>query len=216
MPALTRAQRRATCFHEAGHAVVFALGGVSVYGAAVAPAGVEAWRIASSNGRSCADLWGLCRQAELVLPRHLLRWLMSEGGLHPDGRGHEAVLASPEGQSLLLALPEGQRREIRAQIVGLLAGPAAEQISRGEPPQLCGRNDLDDVNRAAALCALLPGQPPLEPAVRLVAAVLGQPALWEKVATLAADLECNGEIDGRIKAFLPAAESGWPPAWAAR
>lgn len=215
MPALTRVQRRATCFHEAGHAVIFALGGVNVFGAAVAPTGALAWRVASNDGRTCSGLWGLCRKAELVLPRQLLRWLMSEGGLHPDGRGHEAILASPEGQTLLLGLPEEQRREIRAQIVGLLAGPAAEQLSRGALPRLCGRSDLDDVSRAVALCSLLPGKPQLEPAVRLVVEVLKRPVVWGLVAALAGELERNGEIDRRIMTFLPAAEAGWPAEWVA-
>ena len=39
MNRLTPAQRRATCIHETGHAVVFALGGVSVYRLAVADEG---------------------------------------------------------------------------------------------------------------------------------------------------------------------------------
>jgi len=39
MTTLTLAQRRATCIHEAGHAVAFALGGVSVYRLAVADEG---------------------------------------------------------------------------------------------------------------------------------------------------------------------------------
>ena len=214
MRGLTASQRRATCFHEAGHAVVFALGGVSVFGAAVAPLGAASWRIASSNGRSCSDLWGLCRKAELILPRQLLRWLMSEGGLHPDGRGHEFILASPQGQILLGGLSAQQQREIRAQIVGLLAGPAAEQIFCGVTPHLGGRNEHADVDRAAALAALLPGLPPLAPAARLVQDVLQRPAVWALVAALAGELEQSGELDQRISAFLPAAAADWPPAWA--
>ena len=44
MTTLTLAQRRATCIHEAGHAVAFALGGVSVHRLAVADEGAAAWR----------------------------------------------------------------------------------------------------------------------------------------------------------------------------
>ena len=104
MQALSRAERRATCFHEAGHAVVFALGGVAVTRVAVAPEGATEWRTPSSNGRTCSDLWGLCVKAELVLPRQLLRWLMSEGALSPDGSGYAKVLSSAEGQALVEAL----------------------------------------------------------------------------------------------------------------
>ena len=213
MHALTASQRRATCFHEAGHAVVFALGGVSVHGAAVAPEGAESWRVASSNGRICSDLWGLCRKAELVLPRQLLRWLMSEGGLHPDGHGHEAVLASPHGQLLRDSLSAQQQREIRAQIAGLLAGPIAEQIFNGAAPHLGDRREHADMDRAAALAALLPGELCLEPATRLVAEVLRQPAVWAQVTALAEELERSGEIECGITAFLPAAVASWPPDW---
>lgn len=213
MHALTASQRRATCFHEAGHAVVFALGGVGVYGAAVAPEGAASWRVASSNGRTCSDLWGLCRKAELVLPRQLLRWLMSEGGLHPDGRGHEAILASPHGQILRDGLGEQQQYEIRAQIAGLLAGPVAEQVFQGLTPCLGDRSEHVDVDRAMALAALLPGTPALEPAVQLVAEALCRPAVWAQVTALAEELERSGELDRRITTFLPAAAVGWPPDW---
>ena len=101
MQALSHLERRATCFHEAGHAVVFALGGVAVSRVAVAPEGATEWRTPSSNGRSCSDLWGLCVKAELVLPRQLLRWLMSEGALSPDGSGYARVLESAEGRAIV-------------------------------------------------------------------------------------------------------------------
>ena len=51
MNRLTPAQRRATCIHEAGHAVAFALGGVSVHRLAVADEGAAAWRTDIRNGR---------------------------------------------------------------------------------------------------------------------------------------------------------------------
>lgn len=210
MRGLSAAQRRETCFHEAGHAVAFALGGVTVFGVAVAPAGAESWRTASSNGRTCSDLWGLCRHAELILPRQLLRWLMSEGGLHADGKGHEALLATPEGQALLASLAQPKHREILAQVIGLLAGPAAEQIYRGEEVRFCGRNDLDDVSRALALSALLPGGADLAQAAALTEEVLRTPESWAMVSRLADELERTGEVDRRIKAFLPLAMPGWP------
>lgn len=210
MRRLSAAQRRETCFHEAGHAIAFALGGVSVFGVAVAPEGAQDWRATSSNGRTCSDLWGLCRKAELVLPRQLLRWLMSEGGLHADGKGHEAVLATAEGQALLVSLTQQQQREIVAQIVGLLAGPAAEQICRGEEVHLCGRNDLEDVSRAAALSAFLPGGADLAHAVALTEECLRRPESWGMVCVLANELERTGEIADHIKDFLPVAMPDWP------
>ena len=136
MPTLTHAQRRATCIHEAGHAVAFALGGVSVHRLAVADEGAAAWRTDIRNGRMCTGLWGLCEKADLVLPRQFLRWLMNEGCLHPDGRGHPQLLQRPEGRAQVEGFCARLQREILAQMVGLMAGPAAEQIFRGEAVRL--------------------------------------------------------------------------------
>ena len=117
MSRLTPAQRRATCIHEAGHAVAFALGGVSVYRLEVADEGAEAWRTDIRNGRMCTGLWGLCEKADLVLPRQFLRWLMNEGCLHPDGRGHPQLLQRPEGRAQVEGFGARLQREIRAQMV---------------------------------------------------------------------------------------------------
>ena len=101
-----------------------ALGGVSVHRLAGADEGVEAWRTDIRNGRMCTGLWGLCETANLVLPRQFLRWLMNEGCLHPDGKGHPQLLQRPEGRAQVEGFSARQQREIRAQMVGLMAGPA--------------------------------------------------------------------------------------------
>ena len=59
------------------------------------------------NGRMCTGLWGLCEKADLVLPRQFLRWLMNEGCLHPDGRGHPQLLRRPEGRAQVKASARG-------------------------------------------------------------------------------------------------------------
>jgi hypothetical protein len=124
MRGLDRVQRREVCFHEAGHAVVFALGGVAVSRVAVAPEGAGEWRTPSGNGRTCSDLWGLCVKAELVLPRQLLRWLMSEGALCPDGSGYARVLESAEGRAIVEALGPRHPRPQR----GLLSRPSLDEV----------------------------------------------------------------------------------------
>lgn len=212
MLALGPDERRATCFHEAGHAVVFALGGVAVARVAVAPEGATEWRTPSSNGRSCSDLWGLCVKAELVLPRQLLRWLMSEGALNPDGSGYAEVLSSPEGQALVEALGSRQRRDIRAQLAGLLAGPLAEAILRGAPVPDLAANEQGDIARARGLAALLGDPAELAHALCLAEAALRRPAVWAQVAALATALEAAGHVEAGIRGFLPAADPAWPPA----
>ncbi len=61
-----------------------------------------------------------------MLPREFLRWLMNEGGLHPDGKGHPQLLQRPEGRAQVEGFSARLQREILAQMVGLMAGPAAE------------------------------------------------------------------------------------------
>ena len=212
MRALSRAERRATCFHEAGHAVVFALGGVAVARVAVAPEGAEAWRTPSSNGRTCSDLWGLCVKAELVLPRQLLRWLMSEGALSPDGSGYAKALESPEGQALVEALGPRQRRDIRAQLAGLLAGPVAEQISRGEGVRIVAETAQGDIVKARALASLLGEPGEFARLAGLTEAALREPVLWARVTALADALEAVGHVEAGLRDYLPAADPAWPPA----
>ena len=161
MRGLDRVQRREVCFHEAGHAVVFALGGVAVSRVAVAPEGAGEWRTPSGNGRTCSDLWGLCVKAELVLPRQLLRRLMSEGALCPDGSGYARVLESAEGRAIVEALGPRQRRDIRAQLAGLLAGPLAEQLCRGGAVGIRADSDAGDIVRAQGLASCAAASLPL-------------------------------------------------------
>jgi len=210
MPRLTSAQRRATCIHEGGHAVVFALGGVSVYRLAVADEGAEAWRTDIRNGRLCTGLWGLCEKADLVLPRQFMRWLMNEGCLHPDGKGHQQLLQRPEGRAQVEAFTASQQREIRAQMVGLMAGPAAEQIFSGEAVQLCPAGAFHEVRQAEDLSWLLPARDAFAHAAALTAHTLRQPEVWAAVERLADALARAGTLTHGLRGLLPAALPGWP------
>jgi hypothetical protein len=198
--------------HEAGHAVAFALGAVSVYRLAVAPEGAEAWRTDIRNGRMCTGLWGLCEKSDLVLPRQFLRWLMNEGCLHADGKGYEQLLKSPEGQARIEAFTEQQHREIRAQMVGLLAGPAAEQMFQGGEVRLSRGSDLHEVLKAVDLSWLLPGGDEFEHAAELTQRTLRRPDVWAAVERVADELERAGALSHDIRSLLPAAVPGWPPA----
>ena len=208
---LTPAQRRATCIHEAGHAVAFALGGVSVHRLAVADEGAEAWRTDIRNGRMCTGLWGLCEKADLVLPRQFLRWLMNEGCLHPDGRGHPQLLQRPEGRAQVEGFSARLQREIRAQMVGLMAGPAAEQIFRGEAVRLCPAGEFDEVRQAEDLSWLLAACDAFADAVALTAHTLSQPEVWAAVESVAHELERAGTLTRGLRGLLPAALPDWPP-----
>ena len=215
MTTLTPAQRRATCVHEAGHAVAFALGGVSVYRLEVADEGAEAWRTDIRNGRMCTGLWGLCEKADLVLPRQFLRWLMNEGCLHPDGRGHPQLLQRPEGRAQVEGFSARLQREIRAQMVGLMAGPAAEQIFRGEAVRLCPAGEFDEVRQAEDLSWLLPARDAFDHAAALTVLTLQRPDVWAAVERVAYELERAGTLTQGLRALLPAALPDWPPGGAA-
>lgn len=208
---LTAEQRRATCIHEAGHAVAFALGGVSVYRLAVAQEGAQAWRTDIRNGRMCTGLWGLCEKADLVLPRQFLRWLMNEGCLHPDGTGYEHLLRRTEGQAQIEGFSASQQREIRAQMVGLMAGPAAELIFQGGEVRLCRGSALYEVRKAEDLSWLLPGRDAFERAAALTARTLRRAEVWAAVERVADALEHAGTLTHGLRDLLPAAVPGWPP-----
>ena len=215
MTTLTPAQRRATCIHEAGHAVAFALGGVSVYRLEVADEGAEAWRTDIRNGRVCTGLWGLCEKADLVLPRQFLRWLMNEGCLHPDGRGHPQLLQRPEGRAQVEGFSAQLQREIRAQMVGLMAGPAAEQIFTGEAVRLCPAGEFDEVRQAEDLSWLLPARDAFDHAAALTVLTLRRPDVWAVVERVAHELERAGTLTQGLRGLLPTALPDWPPGGAA-
>ena len=215
MTTLTLAQRRATCIHEAGHAVAFALGGVSVHRLAVADEGADAWRTDIRNGRMCTGLWGLCEKADLVLPRQFLRWLMNEGCLHPDGRGHPQLLQRPEGRAQVEGFSARLQREIRAQMVGLMAGPAAEQMLGGEAVRLCPAGEFDEVRQAEDLSWLLPARDAFDHAAALTVLTLQRPDVWAAVERVAGELERAGTLTQGLRALLPAALPDWPPGGAA-
>ncbi|WP_415258316.1 hypothetical protein [Thauera phenylacetica] len=215
MTTLTHAQRRTTCIHEAGHAVAFALGGVSVHRLAVADEGAEAWRTDIRNGRMCTGLWGLCEKADLVLPRQFLRWLMSEGCLHPDGRGHPQLLQRPEGRAQVEGFSARQQHEIRAQMVGLMAGPAAEQIFTGEAVHLYPAGEFDEVRQAEDLSWLLPARDAFQHAAALTVRTLQRPDVWAAVERVAGELERAGTLTHGLRGLLPAALPDWPPGGAA-
>lgn len=208
---LSRAERRATCIHEAGHAVAFALGGTPVYRLVVAPEGASAWRTECRNGlRACSDLWGLCEKAELVLPRHFMRWMMNEGCLHPDGRGFETLLETPEGQAQIEGFSAALQQQIQTHVVALVAGPVAEDLHQLGQVALSSPMAQHDLDRAASLARLLPQPKGFDRARPLAEAALRRPDIWNAVLQVANALEAAGDLSQDLACLLPPAEPGWP------
>ncbi|MCK6387039.1 MAG: hypothetical protein L6Q65_05495, partial [Zoogloea sp.] len=121
-------------------------------------------------------------------------------------------LATPEGQALVEALGPRQRHDIRAQMAGLLAGPLAERIFRGDAAPIALAAGQGDGTKARALAALLGDPGEFTHAQHLAEAALREPARWARVAALAAALEAAGHVDAGIRGFLPTADPAWPPA----
>ena len=103
------------------------------------------------------------------------------------------------------------QREIRAQMVGLMAGPAAEQIFTGEAVRLCPAGEFDEVRQAEDLSWLLPARDAFADAAALMVRTLSQPEVWAAVESVAHELERAGTLTRGLRGLLPAALPDWPP-----
>lgn len=213
-PALSREERRATCVHEAGHAVLHALGGAFVYRVAVAPEGATEWTTTARKGELLADLWGVCELSGSPA-QGFIRWDAENLCMAADRTGFDAMLRWLDGHT------RGARREgyraIRAAVCATLGGPAAEAIFKGQEPDFLadtGGPD-DDLTRAEALCWLLPWRTEREHLEALTVQALRQPDVWALVLRLADALELAGDMDD-LRGFLPAPVPSWPPSVRAR
>ncbi|MFD1558837.1 hypothetical protein ACFSHT_24890 [Paraburkholderia silviterrae] len=223
--------RRAVCFHEAGHAVVHALGGAQIYGLAVAPEGSELWSYEGRKGRAIIDLWGACEPSDAAfISMHLtwdderLRYLADKAGFRefvtqlaeaPGAEAARAKLSMPEFKRRLRA---DYTRAVRLQICGLLAGPIAESIYDGREFDLWGGDGWEDpeadMAKADGLARLLHYRGELEYACMVTTVVLRAPEIWARVIALANELERVGYMDDAVADFLPPRLPDWPPPFA--
>jgi hypothetical protein len=199
--------------HEAGHAVVHALGGACVYRVAVAPVGAVDWSPVGRKGNVLSDLWGFCEPAGSPAAM-FLRWDEDEGGMVADKATFRRML------QMLGTRSRGGRREtlrqVRAHVCGLLAGPAAEQLFQGVPGRAVdlfqgefGRPD--DIAIAEAHCWLLHQRNELERMARATIDALSDPATWGRVLLLADVLDLRGEVeDEELGKLLPDPVAHWP------
>lgn len=216
---LTCARRRAVCVHEAGHAVIHALGGAYVYRLAVAPAGATTWSTTGRKGTALSDLWGVCSASD-TLGQWFVRWEPEELGYSADRRQFGQVLRSFEtggGKARARRAVREVRRQLRAQVCACLAGPAAEQLFElpGNEPCLWegewGEPD-DDIAKAEAYSWLLPWRGEFEHLAALTVATLRRPDVWAHVLAVADALEVAGDLeDEAAMRLLPLPAPDWPP-----
>lgn len=212
---LTRALRRAVCIHEAGHAVMYALGGVWVHRVAVAPEGATEWQTTGRKGALLTDIWGVCEPSGGPGSMHI-RWDPESGDWSADRAGFLRI------QGMLEEHRPGSKRdtwrEIRAHVCGVLGGPAAEQIHEGQTPWLDYEGKLgvfDDAKNAQTQAWLLPWRGELEHLHELTVQALRHPDVWVLVVRLADALETVGDVED-LRGYLPAPVPNWPPSMRAR
>jgi hypothetical protein len=223
--AFTADQRRAACIHEAGHAVVHAMGGSIVYRVAVAPEGdTGAWTYRGRKGGVETDLRGICEASDHFMLCMHMGWDEDERYYRPDRRGFEhymrtiaaAIADYPDArrQRSPRAIMAEERRRTRANLCAVVAGPIAEQIYMGEDVYVDEPDDWDnpaeDIVRAWAIAGLLPFRREFDHAVRVTEAAIREPETWGRVVRLADELERVGEIED-VDPFLPERTPAWPP-----
>jgi hypothetical protein len=208
-PALTAELRRAVCFHEAGHAVMHALGGVFVYGVEVAPVGATDWRTKGRKGAELADLWGVCHVSDMPVRWPYLQWDEEQGCFVGDRRPFRQLLAQ------LDAHHKGSKaeslRQIRAWMVGALGGPVAEALHLGQEPDLMHHEfgEPCDLGMVEALSWFLPWRD-LAHLEALTLRTLQRPDVWAYVEKVAAALHTRGVMGDEVTELLPPAVKGWP------
>lgn len=214
---LTKEHRRAVCVHEAGHAVVHALGGTELYRVAVAPIGATSWSVTSRKGRPSTDLWGICEPMRTLAAAMFMRWDAHASCIAVDRKGFRQYL------SLVGARRRDVRREawreLRAALCASEAGPIAEALYLGNEPEpdFFGVDGvLDDAKHSMALDEFLPWRNELEAMHALTVRTLRNPEVWRVVIRLADELERTGDLTEELDFFLPEPVPDWPPSPRAR
>lgn len=208
---LTKQHRREVCVHEAAHAVIHRLGGAFVDRVAVAPEGASEWSTEGGRGGILSGLWGVCSATNpTTFARVCIKWDDALGEYHSDRRAFARHLRQIEPATAFEL-----RRQVRAFVCGLLAGPVADSILEGDDdpwlePDWCDGPGEDRV-LASAFARLLPFNREYDHLAQVTIETLRRPDIWHKVITLADELERVGDIED-VDPFLPEWDRSWPPA----
>ena len=212
---LTRQHRWEACIHEAGHAIVAALGGYPCRYIAVAPEGTVDWLPTNNQGLTLTNLWGFCTTDCYCPPLGYLRWSEEECRYDTDAAHDAQRRYLKSGSPLMRAL---YRQGLRAMVCHNLAGLLAEALERGETAETLDLESYwdypespDDLSQALAYCDLLPRRwyREFEHAQQTTSAVLKD--YWPVVKTLAEALEQAGHLsEEAVFPYLPPPLGNWP------
>ena len=207
---LNRQQRWESCIHEAGHAIVAALGGYPCRELVTAPEGAATgWQFTDCQGVVVTGSAGFCSIDHCWPALKHLSW--NEDGYYDTDVAHavQHQYLKPLNRSLRARYRQG----LRALVCDLLAGPLAKTRYRGEAPLVENSGAFqDDFLKAEAYCDLLPFRTvrEFEHARQLAVAALED--YWPMVMTLAEALEKAGRLsEEAVFPYLPPPLANWPP-----
>jgi hypothetical protein len=212
---LTKQRRREVCVHEAAHAVIHRLGGAFVDRVAVAPEGASEWSTEGGRGEIISGVWGVCSATNpTTFARVCIKWDDALGEYHSDRRAFAHHLRQIEATADSPGVAFELRRQVRAFVCGLLAGPLADSILEGDDdPWLepeWGDGPGEDRTLACAFARLLPFNREYDHLAQVTIEALRQTDIWQKVITLADELERVGDIED-VDPFLSEWYRSWPP-----
>ncbi|KXU85212.1 hypothetical protein CR51_40960 [Caballeronia megalochromosomata] len=212
------------CVHEAGHALIYALGGFSVQGLAVAPEGCEWWSHLTQRGVEMNDLWGVCELPDGPILSQYLEWddeqLCYRANRAQFINVHHSMAANLRTTQRKQVLAD-LRRFVRLRVCAALAGPIAETYYEQRNFDVWDTDGwLDresDVEIAQGLAGLLPYRSEFEHACTVTCDALRRPEIWARVIALADELERTGDMSpDAIAEYLPCPDFDWPRSPAVR
>jgi hypothetical protein len=229
MITVTAQQRRITCYHEAGHAVVTSLRGNRPSYLEVVDAGISFEEIAAEHD----NRFGFCKPSNGFETfgrefRHTNGDTVIRGfelpGYHPDTDEVDRQKARAFAKTLSEYDRRDWRRIIRGRVCMNIAGQVAEQHYTGAIPLQdlidgsdwiepwdFGDDDSHEMRQAARMACLLPARNAYDRMSAITARALLDH--WQHVERIADALESEGHLlFNDLTALIPAEIPNWPPA----
>lgn len=181
-------ERTNASIHEAAHAVVFAFGGFDI-------GEIELFTNPEASGMTAHYLLASNKYAGAI------EWSTIKNEYVPTFAGQlwQSCWSKEEAAK--------ERRKFRALIVGMLAGPVASAVARGDGAIWFPKGYATDQAMACGLSKYLPRHSNGEEianAWKVASLILGNPAVWAMVRELADAISRRGKIEAKdVLDYLP-------------